>query len=51
MDENMGAVLCKEIASKTNDVVGDGTTTANSTCTGNHFRRYENGQQAQIPCF
>lgn len=26
--ENMGAVLCKEIASKTNDVVGDGTTTA-----------------------
>lgn len=26
--ENMGAVLCKEIASKTNDIVGDGTTTA-----------------------
>jgi len=26
--ENMGAQLCKEIASKTNDVAGDGTTTA-----------------------
>ncbi len=26
--ENMGAVLCREVASKTNDVVGDGTTTA-----------------------
>src|SRR5690606_5748157 len=26
--ENMGARLCKEVASKTNDVAGDGTTTA-----------------------
>ncbi len=26
--ENMGAQLCKEVASKTNDVAGDGTTTA-----------------------
>ncbi len=26
--ENMGAVLCREVASKTNDVAGDGTTTA-----------------------
>ena len=26
--ENMGAQLCREVASKTNDVVGDGTTTA-----------------------
>src|SRR5436309_16065353 len=26
--ENMGAELCKEVASKTNDVAGDGTTTA-----------------------
>jgi len=26
--ENMGAQLCKEVASKTNDVTGDGTTTA-----------------------
>ncbi len=28
MYENMGATLCKEAASKTNDVAGDGTTTA-----------------------
>src|SRR3990170_1066387 len=26
--ENLGAQLCKEVASKTNDVAGDGTTTA-----------------------
>ncbi len=26
--ENMGAVLCREVASKTNDIAGDGTTTA-----------------------
>ena len=26
--ENLGAQLCKEVASKTNDVTGDGTTTA-----------------------
>lgn len=26
--ENMGAQLCKEVASKTNDIAGDGTTTA-----------------------
>ncbi len=28
--ENMGAQLCKEVASKTNDIAGDGTTTAHS---------------------
>ena len=28
--ENMGAELVKEVASKTNDAVGDGTTTAGS---------------------
>ncbi|MDN5347277.1 MAG: chaperonin GroEL [Clostridia bacterium] len=27
-NENMGAQLCREVASKTNDVAGDGTTTA-----------------------
>jgi len=27
-NENLGAQLCKEVASKTNDVAGDGTTTA-----------------------
>ncbi|NLW06855.1 MAG: chaperonin GroEL, partial [Clostridia bacterium] len=26
--ENMGAQLCREVASKTNDVAGEGTTTA-----------------------
>ena len=26
--ENMGAQLCKEVASKTNEIAGDGTTTA-----------------------
>ena len=26
--ENMGAQLCREVASKTNDITGDGTTTA-----------------------
>ena len=26
--ENMGAQMCKEVASKTSDVAGDGTTTA-----------------------
>ena len=33
--ENMGAQLIKEVASKTNDVAGDGTTTATVSCTGN----------------
>ena len=29
--ENMGAQLVKEVATKTNDVAGDGTTTATPT--------------------
>lgn len=33
--ENIGAQLVKEVASKTNDAAGDGTTTANAACTGN----------------
>lgn len=32
--ENMGAQLVKEVATKTNDTVGDGTTTAMLTCPG-----------------
>ena len=32
--ENMGAQLVKEVATKTNDVAGDGTTTANRSGTG-----------------
>ena len=32
--ENMGAQLIKEVATKTNDVAGDGTTTATVLSTG-----------------
>ena len=32
--ENMGAQLVKEVATKTNDVAGDGTTTATVLGTG-----------------
>src|SRR3984885_7089891 len=40
--ENMGAQLCKEVASKTNDVAGDGTTTATvlAQCIVNEGLRY-----------
>ena len=34
--ENMGAQLIREVATKTNDVAGDGTTTATSAGTGHH---------------
>ena len=37
--ENMGAQLCKEVASKTNDVAGDGTTTATCPRPGDRQRR------------
>ena len=39
--ENMGAQMVREVASKTNDVAGDGTTTATSTCSSNRSRRFE----------
>ncbi|MBV6502797.1 MAG: 60 kDa chaperonin [Fimbriimonadales bacterium] len=41
-NENMGAQLCKEVASKTNDVAGDGTTTATilAQCMVNEGLRY-----------
>ncbi len=39
--ENMGAQVVKEVATKTNDVAGDGTTTATVSCTGNDQRRNE----------
>ncbi|NUL83255.1 MAG: chaperonin GroEL [Armatimonadetes bacterium] len=40
--ENMGAQLCREVASKTNDVAGDGTTTATVLAQGivNEGMRY-----------
>ena len=39
--ENMGAKLVSEVASKTNDIAGDGTTTATVTDTSNRSRRIE----------
>ena len=33
--ENMGAQMVREVASKTNDVAGDGTTDSNCSCTSN----------------
>ena len=44
--ENMGAQLVKEVATKTNDVAGDGTTTARqktrySSCAGSCSRGHE----------
>ena len=39
--ENMGAQLVKEVATKTNDVAGDGTTTATVLAQANDQRRYE----------
>lgn len=37
--ENMGAQMVKEVASKTNDLAGDGTTTADSISTSYRKRR------------
>ena len=42
--ENMGAQLAKEVASKTNDVAGDGTTTVSYT----HLRAHET--KANLVC-
>jgi chaperonin GroEL len=39
--ENMGAQMVKEVASKTADVAGDGTTTATVLSTGYHHCRIE----------
>ena len=39
--ENMGAQLIREVASKTNDVAGDGTTTATVLAQAMVTRRYE----------
>ena len=39
--ENMGAQMVKEVASKTADIAGDGTTTATVLGTVNHQRRFE----------
>ena len=39
--ENMGAQMVKEVASKTSDVAGDGTTTATVLAAGHRPRRHE----------
>ena len=46
--ENVGAQLVKEVASKTSDVAGDGTTTA-TTGTGNFPRRCQNCRSRSQP--
>jgi len=38
--ENMGAQLLKEAATKTNDIAGDGTTTATGAGSGHRQRRF-----------
>ena len=42
----MGAQLVREVATKTNDVAGDGTTTDYSSRTGYDYSRYEEHQAA-----
>ena len=39
--ENMGAQMVRDVASKTNDLAGDGTTTATVFNPSNSYRRYE----------
>ena len=39
--ENMGAQMLREVASKTNDTAGDGTTTATLACPGHRARGTE----------
>ena len=47
--ENMGAQLIKEVASKTNDVAGDGTTTATVLAQSMVCEGMKNLLQARIP--
>ena len=39
--ENMGAQMIKEVANKTNDLAGDGTTTSTVLCQALSYRRHE----------
>ena len=39
--ENMGAQMVKEVASKTNDLAGDGTTHSNTSSSSNSERRFK----------
>ena len=47
--ENMGAQLVKEVATKTNDAAGDGTTTATLLAQERHCRCKPNGPEKRYP--
>ena len=47
--ENMGAQLAKEVATKTNDVAGDGTTTATVLARRHGHGRYEERRRRRQP--
>ena len=47
--ENMGAQMLREVASKTNDVAGDGTTTATVSGPGHRSRRPQIGCRRHEP--
>ena len=47
--ENMGAQMVKEVASKTSDNAGDGTTTATVLAAGADPRRHEGGRRRHEP--
>ena len=47
--ENMGAQMVREVAQKTNDVAGDGTTTATRAGPGDRARRPQVGRRRHEP--
>ena len=47
--ENMGAQMVREVASKTNDIAGDGTTTATRARPGDRARRRQGGCRRHEP--
>ena len=49
--ENMGAQLCREVASKTNDITGDGTTTATVLAQGSVNEGLRNVTAGANPMF
>ncbi len=47
--ENMGAQMVREVASKTNDIAGDGTTTATVLAAGDRARGRQGGGRRHEP--
>ena len=47
--ENMGAQMVREVASKTSDIAGDGTTTATGTRPGDRTRGRQSGGRRHEP--